>query len=147
MKHDEQLELQALLDGELDAPTAARVEARLAGDAEGRALLGELRMLKTVLAQNEPEAKVPESRDFYWSKIAREIEATEKAKAVTQPSGFSWATLLRRLAPVAGIAAVVAIVLLNRPPGAGSPGLASGAKSQFGTIHMEGDGVSVVWVN
>jgi anti-sigma factor RsiW len=147
MKHDEQLELQALLDGELDAATAARVEARLARDAEASALLGELRMMKTALAQNEPEAKVPESRDFYWSKIAREIEAAEKSKTAAQPVAFSWATLLRRLAPVAGIAALVAIVMLNRPPGPNPATLAGGAKSQFGTIHMEGDGVSVVWVN
>ena len=38
---------------------------------EALALADELRMTRAVLAGNEPERAVPESREFYWSKVRR----------------------------------------------------------------------------
>ncbi len=146
MKHDEQLELQAYLDGELDSATAARVEARLAADAGGKALLAELRMVKEAVAQGEPEVKVPETRDFYWSKIARAIEAEEKATAKAAPQAAPAWAWVRRLIPAMGIAAVVLLVFMSQSPVTKGPGLAS-AGDPGETFHIEADGMTVVWVN
>jgi anti-sigma factor RsiW len=146
MKHDEQLELQAYLDGELDSVAAARVEARLAADVEGKALLAELRMVKEAVIQGEPAAKVPETRDFYWSKIARAIEAEEKVAAKSQsPAVPVWAWV-RRLVPALGIATVVALVLLSQSPAGNGPGIAAAGENGE-TFHIEADGMTVVWVN
>jgi len=69
-----QLKLQAYLDGELRGLRAWRMQRRLASDPEARALAAELETIKRVIAENEPGHAVPESREFYWSKIARQLQ-------------------------------------------------------------------------
>lgn len=114
MNRDLQLKLQAYVDGELSGRKAREVEQLLTNDAEAKALANELTMTKQVLAGNEPALSLPESREFYWSKIAREIERPE----VVQRSRL-WDTLFgwrKYLAPIAGMALVVflAIGTLNQ---------------------------------
>lgn len=111
MKPQQALELQAYLDGELSGRAARRVEAWLAQDPEAQALAAELRQTKALLAGYEPQVVVPESREFYWSKIARAIAAAE-AQAV-RPSGlWSWLADWRRaLVPVSGLAVVLILAL------------------------------------
>lgn len=117
MKLEQQLEVQAYLDGELSARAARRVAQWLAQDPEAQALAGELRMTKSALAGNEPEVAVPESREFYWSKIQRAIEAAERVQA---PVHFSWRGLplwRRVLLPASGLAlvALLAALLFHSP--------------------------------
>lgn len=69
-----QLQLQAYLDGELGWLATWRVQRRLAADPEARALVARLETLKRAIVENEPERAVNESREFYWSKIARQIQ-------------------------------------------------------------------------
>src|SRR5262245_49184294 len=109
MNEDQLLQLQAWMDGELPAEEARRVEALLRTSPEAEALASELRMTKGFLAGNEPEAKVPETRDFYWSKIRREIERTEAAEsaAASPAPAPAWLLSWRRfLAPLSGLAMV-----------------------------------------
>ena len=73
MKHELELKLQAHLDGELTGREATEIAALLEHDREAAALFGELRNIKTALTGNELEIKLPETREFYWSKIEREI--------------------------------------------------------------------------
>jgi anti-sigma factor RsiW len=104
MNEAQQLELQAYLDGELSAQAARRVAAWVGRDQEARSLLAELKTTKTALAGNEPEAALPETREFYWSKISRAIQAAEPAEP--RPD-FGWLLAWRRfLAPVGGLALV-----------------------------------------
>ena len=70
-----ELKLQALLDGELPEREAAEVEARVKADPQAQALLDELRMTTTALRGNELERALPETREFFWSKIERTIAA------------------------------------------------------------------------
>jgi len=120
MNQELQFKLQAWLDGEL--PEAeARQAAELANtDHAARALVAELRMTKGFLAGNELEAPLPETLDFHWSKIRREIERLDNAEAA-QPRA-SWSFAWRRLlAPLSGVAmvafvTVVSLNFLNRPP-------------------------------
>ena len=110
MNHDTELKLQAYVDGELPAQEADRVAKSLAADPSAQALQTELRNIKAALAANELDLKLPESREFYWSKIAREIQRAEREQTSNaRPTGASW--WLRWAAPFAGLAALVVLLV------------------------------------
>jgi anti-sigma factor RsiW len=110
MNSEVELELQAYLDGELAGADVRRVETLLANDAGAKALFQELKTTKSLLAGNESEIKVPESREFYWSKIERAIERAEKLEPAAATNAGAWLGRWRRyLAPLAGVAAVIAL--------------------------------------
>ena len=116
MNPDKALKIQAYLDGELSDREARGVSEWLATDNEARLLFEELQMTSTALAKNEPEMKLPESREFYWSKIQREIRLQEQtpARAAQPVSIMGW--LHRFLVPAAGVALVagVAVLAINK---------------------------------
>jgi len=108
-----QFKLQAYLDGELPDGEAAEVRELIARDREAQALFDELTNTNAALAGHEAEVKLPETREFYWSKIQREIARLEAPAALPEPRGswMSWAK--RRWLPVSGLAvASCAVVLL-----------------------------------
>ena len=109
MKLESNLELQAYLDGELSSWQARKVSARLAGDEPARQLLAELNMTKALLAHGEPEMKLPETHEFYWSKIQREIQRTEQA--APQPGPGLLVAWRRLLAPLAGVALITFLTI------------------------------------
>jgi hypothetical protein len=112
MNLERQLKVQAWVDGELSEGEARQVAAIVQEQSDARALAGELRVTKAFLAGNELEAKLPESGDFYWSKIRREIEREEKAAA--RPTGASWTFAWRRLmVPVSGVALIAFLSILS----------------------------------
>lgn len=128
---DPQLKLQALLDGELPESETAGVRDWLARDEAAQALFAELRSTKSALAGNEAERKLPESREFFWSKVQREIEREERATAAPA-ARVSWLAWLRgHLMPVTGAAflACVAGIMLFQ----------SGSASQFGEMEVASD--------
>lgn len=103
------MKLQASLDGELSEREARRVSGWLATDPAAQGLLAELRMAKTALAGNEPEIKVPESREFYWSKIEREIHRAAEVQARSEDTPlFAWRGFL---APLTGVALVALLAV------------------------------------
>lgn len=105
MKPELELKLQSYLDGELPEREAREVAAAVANDPEAQALLRELKTTNAILRENEPQMVVPESREFYWSKIERAIEHTQPEPA---PSLLAfWYSLRRVIAPVAGVALVL----------------------------------------
>lgn len=117
MDQDLQLKLQAYLDGELPDGEAAEARELIARDGEAQALVAELANTNAALAGHEAEVKLPETREFYWSKIQREIARLEAPAAVPEPK-TSWAGwVLRRWLPVSGVAvascAVVLLMLLS----------------------------------
>ena len=101
MKQDLQFKLQAYLDGELSSSEAKAIADLVAQEVDTRALLGELTNTRNALAGFELEIKLPETREFYWSKIARDIQHQEKRVPVS--SSASILTLLRRLMVPSGI--------------------------------------------
>jgi anti-sigma factor RsiW len=116
-----QLQLQAHADGELDPAAAARVTARLAQDPEARHQLEQIRSWKALLRGQELPRTVPESRAFHWSKIARDIEAGDRASARERVPAPGWRVWYRWLVPVAGAAALVLAVLMPSLFRLGSP--------------------------
>jgi negative regulator of sigma E activity len=113
MNMEQQLRVQAWLDGELPEAEARQVEGLVNGDQQAQSLVAELRMTGKALAGNEPEMKLPETREFYWGKIQREIERLDKAAEVASRP-VPWMTDWRRwLAPLSGIALVAFFSLLS----------------------------------
>jgi len=108
MDHEKQLKLQAFLDEELSEAEASEVASWLAKDQEATLLLGELRNTRQALARFEAGVRLPESREFYWSKIKREIERSAPAETPAQP--VSLFTRLRRLLMPLGAIATLALV-------------------------------------
>ncbi len=127
-----QLKLQAYLDGELTAAEAAQVADWLATDADAAALLAELQSVKTVLAGSETICKLPETREFFWSKIQREIERQEAAETVPVRK-LSWlAWLQRHVMPVSGAALVSCLVVIMALHSFGS-------STEFGEMEVASD--------
>ena len=114
------LKVQAWVDGELPAPEAAQIAELVRTDKAAGELAAELRLTRGFLAGNEPEAKLSESGDFYWSKIQRAIERAEAEAPVRE--ALPWLASLRRfLVPASGLAlmaflTVVALGVFNRNP-------------------------------
>lgn len=110
MNQDSKLKLQAHFDHELSAKESAEIALWLDRDAEARNLFTELTDLRKVLAAGELECKVPESREFYWSKIQRAIRDSDQPQPVSESApGYSW--WMRLVAPALGVAVLLMTAL------------------------------------
>jgi anti-sigma factor RsiW len=152
MDWEAQLKLQAFLDGELPAGEARKVEDWLARDRDAAALLAELRDTHALLHGFEEDIRLPESREFFWSKIEREIARSEKpAPASPVPS---WANALRRFLVPASAMALLAIAGVVATRQSGTPGRALGpeietATADPGAFTYRDDmaGTTLVWLS
>jgi anti-sigma factor RsiW len=148
MEHESQLKLQAFLDGELPESEAREMAALVARDPEATALLAELRNTRKALANFEPDVKVPESREFYWSKIEREIQRSEP-----EPQSVETVTLFqlirRFLLPASAMAAVaIAVIVAGRwgSPGEPDTELTMAGSGMF-TYTDYANGTTLVWLS
>lgn len=112
MKQELQLKLQAYLDGELPDGEAREVADLLARDAEASGLVAELKNTRGALAVFESETKLPESREFYWSKIQREIERRLPGVEPERKFESSFAFFRRMLVPACAAAVLVIVGLV-----------------------------------
>ena len=112
MNFEEQLKLQAFLDGELPENEAREVAALVARDTEAADLLKELRNTRQALGDFEPGIKLPETREFYWSKIEREIRRSESSTQRTTETSF-FVRLRRLLVPAGALAALALVVVVG----------------------------------
>jgi anti-sigma factor RsiW len=163
MNSDTQLNIQAYLDNELSPGEARKVAAMLSSDRDLQELYGELRATKETLRGNEPEVKLADSREFYWSQIQRRITSVEREPAPRTAHPL-W---IRLLAPLAGTAALFALLLAVMSQGTRiSPPRAGGAIASASegnrplhgevqdladeissvTFRSEEQGVTVVWL-
>jgi hypothetical protein len=92
----------------------------VARDREAAALLEELRNTRGALAGFEAGIRLPESREFFWSKVQREIQRLETP--APKPAAGRLSALLRRFLVPASAVAVVLIAGLMLIPPAGSTG-------------------------
>ena len=147
MNLDDQLKLQSYLDGELGGDDHEEAAAWLAGDAGARALLTELQNTRSALAGNEPEQKLPESREFYWSKIQRQIERESKNVEV-RPEVASWIRWLRYATPLAGAAVLVGMLTISsrHRPGVMSGETETSDQMTAFTFRSQSDPMTVVWL-
>jgi hypothetical protein len=150
MTDEQQLKLQAFLDEELPEAESREVAAWLANDADSTALLGELTNTSKALKGSEPELKVPASREFYWSKIKREIERTAPVAAPAETvSLFTW--LRRTFMPLGAMAmlALVAVFTFHQYSGGERPVAVNSMLADAGafTYRDESQGMTVVWLS
>lgn len=154
MNVEAQLKLQAYLDNELSSEEARQVAGWLAQDQEARTLSEGLKAVKELLAGNEMGCKVPETREFYWSRIEREINRLTQAGAV-EPSGAGASWWLRWLAPLAGAAVLVALLFSADKMNSFWPGSLASlqeietplAETSAISFHSQEVGITVVWVD
>jgi len=110
MNVDLGIKLQAYLDGELADGEAREVASLIERDGEARALFTELQQTRQLLRGNELEVRLTESREFFWSKIEREITQLETTPVVSQTP--AWVGFLRRhFAAATGTCVAAALVL------------------------------------
>jgi anti-sigma factor RsiW len=153
---DMQLKVMAYLDNELSPAEARKVGTWISTDPAARELYNELKETREILTQNEPVLALPESRDFFWSKIQRGIAAAEREPVRSEAR--PWWT--RFLAPVAGTVALFALLLSLVDRGGAGLQLSS-APSGAAPLHRfeeapdvssitfrsEAEGVTVVWLS
>jgi len=153
MKTETMLKIQSWVDGRLSAGENAEIEKLVASDADARALAQELRMTKAMFTGCEPEVKMPESREFFWSKVEREIQRQEAAGvAGSAHAGFFAPGWLRRLIlPVSGVAAVAVIALVAVKSGREDLGYEdvewSAEDVKAVTYRDQSTGMRVIWVD
>jgi anti-sigma factor RsiW len=146
MKEDLQLKLQAFLDGELSSSDAQTIQALLARDPAARELLAEFTNTRDVIMAHEATIKVPESREFYWSKIKREISREPISAPVRRVSFTTW--LHRALVPAGAAAAVVIAILLSLPQANGvGDGTNTSSDTATFTYHNYATGTTLVWLD
>lgn len=146
MTKEQQLRLQAFLDGELPENERREVAAWLASDPQAAALQRELKNTRQALADFEKGIKMPETREFFWSKIEREINRLEKPRP--EPAGGSLFVWLKRALISAGSLAVVLVVALLAWPHAATaqPEVETMlADSGAFTYRDEQAGMTVIW--
>jgi len=148
MKREHELKVQAWLDGELSGTEACEVEQLIANDAALSAIAGELRMAKGILAGNEPEvATLTDSREFYFSKIAREIERLDRQPATAARSFWSlwW---VRVLVPAGAAAVMVALIALPDRPGTSADETENSVQeSTIIQFHSTTEKMDVIWIH
>lgn len=143
------LKVQAYVDNELTQAEAREVAALVERDPEARALCAELKEVRNLVVANELPVALPESREFFWSKIEREI-VRRSASAPARSRSQWW---MRILAPAAGVAMLAAIVFVALRPES-APGQLSvlheieSPLEEASTIsfYSPSAGMTVVWV-
>ena len=149
MDPEVELKLQAFLDGELPEAEAREVAKTLAQDQEAVLLLAELRNIRQALVGFEKVVTLPESREFFWSKIEREISRLEApARTVEKPSLLAgWR---RFLVPAGAMAAMLTVVFIAIGPlGVGTLAQTDVAGDESGafTYRDENAQTTLVWVS
>lgn len=117
MDYQAQLKLQAFVDGELPEAEAKQIARLVETDPQAAALVAELRQMNGALVDFESELRLPETREFFWSKVERDIRRAESTPA--EPVHVPFHIRLRRfLVPVTGIALVcIAGIVMTRQAG------------------------------
>jgi anti-sigma factor RsiW len=147
MKTEQMLRLQAYLDNEVSSAEGREIASWIARDAEAKALYEELAATKSLLApENELPTAMPDSRDFYWSKIARGIETAEREPVREQKHAPWW---IRILAPIAGAAALAVFVFTSMSFNAPVHSMAQiehSATDSSITFYSPEQRMTVVWI-
>jgi len=158
MDHASQLKLQAFLDGELPEKEARDMAGRLAREPDAAALLAELRHTRQALKGFESDIRLPETREFFWSKIQRDIARLERAEPAARASVPMLAWWRRMLVPASAFAALALMVVVAARQWELPVGFGGGARSTpvletalddsgAFTYRDQQAGVTLVWLS
>jgi len=153
MDQNIQLKVQTYLDGELPPDETREIANLLARDREAVELLNELRNTRQSLVGTEIGITFPESREFFWSKVKREIEFQEQRAAQVHEQarpGISVGSLLRSwrrlLVPLGAVSALALAAVITVSSGK-HVSLVETAIADPGafTYHDFSTGTTLVW--
>jgi hypothetical protein len=146
MNHKTDLKVQAWLDAELSDREAAEVERLVAEDAEAGRLLAELRWTRESLRAGEVDRPVPETREFYWSKIERAIHtAGAGTPDRATPAWSRWLRILLPIGAAAGLALFFALPSLRPDSGAAEIENHLDDTGSF-SFRSESERMTVIWI-
>lgn len=107
MNLENQLQIQAWIDGELPESDALRIKGLVERDAAARVLADEFKALRAAMAGNETPVKLADTREFYWSQIRGKIDRVEiEGNTINERSISLFDAWRRWLMPLAGTAMV-----------------------------------------
>lgn len=109
----QEMQLQAYVDGELNPSEASQVAARIQSEPEAKALYSELQQTAALFKLGEIERRLPESREFYWSKIEREIHRLDAAPATEHSAPWWLAYFRRHLTAISGLGVATVLLLVG----------------------------------
>src|SRR5262245_42720766 len=98
MNHEVELRIQAYMDNELAGAEMREIAELLSRDPEAQKLYEALATARRLLVDNEPEHKLSEGREFYWSKIERAIRKEETIPKPARGFALGWQNWWVRLA-------------------------------------------------
>ncbi len=149
MNEETKLKLQAHLDGELSSGEAGEISALLNQDNEAQSLARELGFVRQAMIGNETILKLPETHDFFWSKIKREIEQSEKQSEPVAAKGWWRPSFARYIGGLAAASALLMISLLAfNGQNTSLPAEMESTGEDMGTItyHSDADQMTVVYL-
>jgi hypothetical protein len=147
MKHEEELNVQAWVDGEVSLREGARIADWVARDAEAGAMAAELGSVRKAMIDSEVIVPLPETREFHWSKIERQIQ---REAMTPQRPAVSWLAQVRQfLLPLAGVTALacaltLAVRQMHKPTF--DEISATGQGMEAVTFHDQSAEMTVVWL-
>mgnify|MGYP007063409547 CR=1 FL=1 len=155
IENEIQLKVQALVDGELTGRKAEELLRLLESNAELKSLHTRLTAVRGLMSGAELPRELPESGDFYWSRIAHEIERKDReTNRLARPaSNINW--WLRWLIPLAGVACL-GLVLSLQPTTIPDLGIMLSGDHELElsddqidviTFNSGDDTISVVWLD
>lgn len=162
MNRETLLKIQSHVDGRLAAAEAAEISQLVARDPDAQAIARELQTTREHLRDFAQHVRVPATRDFYWSQIARRIEAEARSqpdRPLPKPAPIlaPWRLLLRWLTPAAIIALFALVFTWPSLPVPGMPSTESTSAPEMLTetsgddftsitFRSESQNMTVVWV-
>lgn len=159
LTEQQMLAIQAEVDGQLESQQRFEVQALIAANGAAGVFRDSIAGTRAVIRRGEPTRVVPGNRDFYWSKIRRQIESAgrtdesaEKMKSVTAPDGRGalWSRWIGWGLPALGAAAVVLVMMRSDDrTDAENVALIEGSQLEASgqVFRSEHDGVTIHWIN
>jgi hypothetical protein len=147
MNEELELKLQAWVDGELSSAEAERMAALVSEQLEAGQLTAELREVKMAMIGADIPRSVPESREFYWSKIERQIQLETRPAPVSKPGLMTrWRRFLMPLAGLAAASCVAVFTLTQSKPVTNDEFTSTDEAMDTTTFHDQSSGLTVVWL-
>jgi len=156
-ENETELNVQALVDGELTGAEADALRGRIEGDDALLELHDRLTALRGLMAGAEMPCALPEPGDFHWSQISKAIEQEDRqAKRLAKPASGT-GSLLRWVTPLVGLGCILLLLTSpsrhNGPPDLGIL-LSSDHELELSadeidvmTFNTGDDNMSVVWLD
>tara|TARA_B100000959_G_scaffold280171_1_gene341542 strand:- start:310 stop:903 length:594 start_codon:yes stop_codon:yes gene_type:complete len=113
MNKEDQLKVQAWMDGELAPKESSQMSDLIESDIQAKELAQELKAVQNAIKIGEIRQEIEDSKEFYWGQVQQKIESIrpvrEQSNQRTPSNGAIPA--LRWLIPVGSLTAISALII------------------------------------